>query len=55
LIAGRNPDALLRFADTDHGRDDWEIWQAAFDLIGESSPRYGLVRDHLALLQGDLG
>lgn len=55
LIAGGDPDALLRFADTDHGRDDWDLWRAAVDTIGPSSPRYGLVRDHVAALDRDLG
>jgi hypothetical protein len=29
VVAERNPALLFRFADTDHGRDDWQLWQAA--------------------------
>ena len=32
-------DALLAFADTAHGHDDYEIWQAASAALPESSPR----------------
>lgn len=54
LLRARDPDALLRFADTEHGRDDWEIWQTAYDVLSPASPRVGRVRDHLAALENDL-
>ncbi|CAN5256352.1 MAG: transcriptional regulator [Nocardioides sp.] len=55
LLQGQDPDALLRFADTEHGRDDWELWQGAQRMIGQGSPRSGRVRDHLSALERDLG
>ncbi|MFT4265008.1 MAG: transcriptional regulator [Nocardioides sp.] len=54
LLRAGDPDALLRFADTEHGRDDWEIWQAAYDVLGPASPRGDRVRAHLAALERDL-
>ncbi|UDY24404.1 GAF domain-containing protein [Nocardioides sp. Kera G14] len=54
LLRARDPDALLRFADTEHGRHDWEIWRAAYDVLSPASPRLDRVRSHLAGLERDL-
>lgn len=54
LLAGRDPDALLRFADTDHGRLDWQVWHAAWQALPPSSSRRGQVQAHLAYLDHEL-
>jgi len=54
LLAARDPDALLSFADTPHGRDDYEVWQAALGSLPPSSPRHAQVAGHLARLDADL-
>lgn len=55
LFRARDPDALLRFADTDHGRLDWQAWHTASSWLAPSSPRRGQVREHLAYLDRELG
>lgn len=55
LLGARDPDALLRFADTDHGRLDWQMWQAAWAAMAPSSPRRAQVHHHLAFLDRELG
>ena len=54
LIGAGDPDALLRFADTDHGRLDWQVWQAAWSSLPPSSSRAEQVRAHLAYLDREL-
>lgn len=55
LLRTRDPDALLRFADTDHGRLDWQVWHTAESLLTPSSSRRGQVHQHLARLDRELG
>ncbi len=55
LLAEKSADALLSFADTAHGREDLEIWNAALALLPPSSPRYAQVAAHCAKLDLDLG
>ena len=55
LLASRDPDALLTFADTDHGRLDLELWTAALRALPPGSPRLAQVRAHVELLGRDLG
>jgi hypothetical protein len=55
LLASRDADALLSFADTPHGRDDYEIWSHALQVLPASSPRHSQVEAHVAQLDADLG
>jgi hypothetical protein len=55
LMRSGDPDALLRFADTEHGRHDWQVWQAAWGVLPPSSPRAGQVLAHLKWLERELG
>lgn len=43
VLAGHDADALLAFADTDHGRDDFDVWYAALKALPVTSPRYAEV------------
>lgn len=52
LIAGNDPDALLAFADTPYGRDDFEVWSRVLAVLPPSSSRVPEVTDRL--LQLDL-
>lgn len=54
LLRSGDPDALLRFGDTEHGRFDWQVWRAAAELLDPSSPRWPGVRTHLAFLDAEL-
>ncbi|GAA1431896.1 GAF domain-containing protein [Microlunatus lacustris] len=54
LLAQRDPDALLSFADTAHGRQDHEIWTAALAALPSRSPRYAQVAAHLLRLDAEL-
>ncbi len=54
LLASRDADAILSFADTAHGRDDFEIWEHALDILPVSSPRYAQVETHVAGLDDAL-
>ncbi len=54
LIAAGDADALLAFADTAHGHDDFEIWQAAYAALPASSPRLTEVEAHLQTLDAAL-
>ncbi|MFY0407686.1 transcriptional regulator [Solicola sp. PLA-1-18] len=54
LVDRGDPDALLGFADTEHGRDDLELWQAVLASMPASSPRRSQVLAHLARLDADL-
>ncbi len=53
-IASADPDALLRFGDTDHGRLDWQVWRAAASALEPASPRAPAVRSHLSYLESEL-
>lgn len=50
LISSGDADALLAFADTAHGRDDFEVWAAAMNALPASSPRRPQVAAHLERL-----
>lgn len=54
LLAQGDPDALLSFADTAHGRDDFAIWAAALAALPLRSPRYAQVAAHVARLDESL-
>ncbi len=54
LLAGDDADALLSFADTDHGRDDFEIWERILSILPTSSPRHAQVASHVARLDAEL-
>jgi hypothetical protein len=54
LLAARDPDALLRLADTKHGRLDLELWQAALAWLPPGSPRHAQVLAHVARLADEL-
>ncbi|MFT4084044.1 MAG: transcriptional regulator [Nocardioides sp.] len=55
LIGAGDPEMLLRFGETEHGRLDWEIWQAAYLGLDPSAPGRARVRDHLDFLAAELG
>ncbi|WP_332642227.1 GAF domain-containing protein [Aeromicrobium sp.] len=55
LLMSENADALLSFADTAHGRDDFEIWQRTLEVLPLTSPRYAQVAAHVARLDEELG
>ena len=54
LLAEGDPDALLSFADTGHGRGDYEVWAAALAALPASSPRAAQVAAHVELLDASL-
>ncbi|MDO9380521.1 MAG: transcriptional regulator [Nocardioidaceae bacterium] len=54
LIERADPDALLGFADTEHGRDDLDLWRAVLAAMPASSPRRAQVLAHLTRLDHDL-
>lgn len=47
LLRSHDPDALLCFADTDHGRDDLALWRRAVEILPHDSPRRGEVEAHV--------
>jgi hypothetical protein len=47
LLAGSDPDALLAFADTAYGRDDFDLWSRALAVLAPSSSRVPEVAEHL--------
>jgi hypothetical protein len=55
LLAGTDADALLSFADTGHGRDDFEIWERALHVLPVSSPRYAEVAANVERLEAEQG
>ena len=55
LLAGDDADALLSFADTAHGRDDFEIWERILSILPASSPRHAQVEAHVTRLDTELG
>jgi hypothetical protein len=54
LLWHADPDALLRFADTPHGRLDHAVWSAAVAALDPGSPRQASARAHLAHLDHEL-
>jgi hypothetical protein len=54
LLRSGDPDALLRFGDTEHGRLDWDVWHAAGLHVSGSSPRRPAVETHLRFLEREL-
>ena len=54
LLASDDPDALLAFADTPYGRDDFEIWSRALAVLPPSSSRLPEVTQHLIALDLEL-
>lgn len=54
LLACDDPDALISFADTLHGRDDFEIWEHTLHVLPVSSPRYAQVAAHAEHLEAEL-
>ncbi len=55
LLAADDADALLSFADTAHGRDDFEIWERVLQILPPTSPRHAQVAAHVAKLDAELG
>jgi transcriptional regulator of acetoin/glycerol metabolism len=55
LLAGDDADALLSFADTQHGQDDHEIWSRIMAVLPLGSPREAQVLAQLDRLDADLG
>jgi transcriptional regulator of acetoin/glycerol metabolism len=55
LLASADADALLSFADTPHGRDDYEVWDRALRVLPASSPRHHEVEAHVTRLDAELG
>jgi hypothetical protein len=55
LLASADADALLSFADTDYGRDDFEVWRRALHVLPASSPRFEQVAAHAERLEAELG
>lgn len=55
LLASDDADALLSFADTGHGRDDFEIWSRVLAILPPGSPRYAQVEAHVEALDRELG
>lgn len=54
VLDTRDADAVLSFADTPHGRDDYEVWEHALAVLPPGSPRRPQVVGHLALLDREL-
>jgi transcriptional regulator of acetoin/glycerol metabolism len=55
LLASDDADALLSFADTSHGRDDFEIWARVLMILPPTSPRHAQVAAHVVRLDDELG
>lgn len=55
LLVSGDADALLSFADTTHGRDDFEVWERVLSILPPTSPRYVQVAAHVAQLDDELG
>jgi len=54
LLDSGDPDALLSFADTPHGRADYGVWVAALRALPASSPRSAQVAAHVEWLDAEL-
>lgn len=55
LLVSDDADALLSFADTPHGRDDFAVWERALSILPPSSPRHAQVVAHVERLDAELG
>ncbi len=55
LFVEGDADALLSFADTAHGFQDYEIWRAALAALPATSPRYAQVAAHVDQLDAAFG
>jgi transcriptional regulator of acetoin/glycerol metabolism len=55
LLVSDDADALLSFADTAHGRDDFEVWERVLSILPPTSPRHAQVVAHVAHLDDELG
>lgn len=55
LLNSDHADALLTFADTTYGRDDFEIWQRTLEVLPPTSPRFAQVSAHVDHLDRELG
>lgn len=55
LLVSDDADALLSFADTAHGRADFEIWERVLSILPSSSPRHAQVAAHVLMLDQELG
>jgi hypothetical protein len=55
LLASADADALLSFADTAHGFEDYEIWRAGRPGQPATSPRYAQVAAHVDQLDAAVG
>lgn len=55
LLVSSDADALLSFADTPHGRDDFEVWERVLSILPPTSPRHAQVRAHVSVLDEELG
>jgi len=53
VLQSGDPDSLLRFADTDFGRNDLELWQTAESLLPKGSPRRAEVLRRIRALSTD--
>ncbi|MFI5426960.1 GAF domain-containing protein [Aeromicrobium sp. UC242_57] len=53
LLVSDDVDALLSFADTAHGRDDFEVWERTLSILPRTSPRYTQVEAHVAALDDE--
>lgn len=53
LLQSRDPDSLLRFADTPFGCNDLALWEAAEDLLPNGSPRRSEVIARVRGLQAE--
>jgi len=51
LVDAADPDALLGFADTAHGRCDLGVWESALAAMPANSPRRPQVQAHVARLR----
>ncbi|MCW2831131.1 MAG: transcriptional regulator [Aeromicrobium sp.] len=55
LLASDDADALLSFADTTHGRDDFAVWERALAILPPTSPRHSQVAAHVVRLDDEMG
>ena len=53
VLAERDPELMLRFADSEHGRFDWSLWSDAARTLPEGAA-LEQVRAHLRHLDGEL-
>ena len=54
LLASDDADALLSFADTEHGRDDHDVWARTLQVLPARSPRRAQVVAQLNRLAAEL-